>query len=165
MMSVLQLETAVRRREAAIGAEMKQRGYQSLIDVQRRQLVKLFEQIGSLRHYLRQQWNRLRRPLSHEGAELRSAQKHCLRFFRRARVRDVVTIRGQSFTSERLPRRRDDGNESASDFDLVSQNDVAIENDEDAVCRGAALLKLKSRRPVCFRAVCADGRYFVRSET
>jgi len=42
---------------------------------------------------------------------------------------------------------------------------MTLEYDEDAVCRSAALIELKSGRPVCFRAVSAEGRYFVRSET
>src|SRR5882762_6847414 len=42
---------------------MRQRGHQTLIDVQRRQLVKFLEQIGALRHYLRQQRNRLGRTI------------------------------------------------------------------------------------------------------
>jgi hypothetical protein len=41
---------------------------------------------------------------------------------------------------------------------------VTLEYDEDAVCRSATLIELKSGRPVCFGAVSGEGRYFVRSE-
>ena len=76
-----------------------------------------------------------------------------------------MTVRRKAFASECLSGRGDERNESTSDFYLVAQNDVTVEYDEDAVCRSAALIELKSGRPVCLRAVRADGRYFVRSET
>src|ERR1700674_3071242 len=139
---------------------MRERGYQALIDVQRCQLVKFLEQISALRHYLRQQRNRLGRMLPDKSAELCSAQEHGLRFFRCARVRDVLTVRRKPFASKCLSGRGDERDESTSDFYLVAQNDVTIEHDEDAVCRGTALIELKSGRPVCFCAVGTDGRYF-----
>src|ERR1700730_1152763 len=144
---------------------MRQGGYQALIDVQRRQLVKFLEQISSLRHYLRQERNCLGRTLPDESAELRSAQEHGLRLLRCACVRDVLTVRRQPFASKCLSGRSNERNESTSNFYLVAQNYVAVEHDEDAVCRGSALIELKSGRPVCFGAVGANGRYFVRSET
>jgi hypothetical protein len=82
-----------------------------------------------------------------------------------ARVRDVLTVRRKPFASKCLSGCGDERNESTSDFYLVAQDDVTIEYDEDAVSGSTTLIKLKSGRPVCFRAVSAEGRYFVRSET
>src|SRR4051812_40059685 len=144
MMAVLQLETSVSSGEAAIAAEMRERGDQALIDVERGQLVELLEQIGPLRHYLREQRYRLRRMLSHESAELRAAQKHAGRFLGSVRVCDVVAVWTQPFTSKRLARRRDHGHESTTNLDLVAKDYMAFENNEHAVCRRAALVELES---------------------
>src|SRR6266403_4228926 len=144
---------------------MRQRGHQTLIDIQRRQLVKFLEQIGALRHYLRQQRNRLGRTLPDESAELCSAQKHGRRFFRCARVRNVMTVRRKPFASKCLSGRSNQRNESTSYFYLVAQNDVTLEYDEDAVRGSATLIELKSGRPVSFRAACAARRYPAPSAT
>ena len=164
-MTVLELEPAICGSEASIGTEVRQRGHETLIDIQRGELVKLLEKISALRHYLRQQRYRLRGAFSYERAELSSTQKHCGRLFRRAGISDVATVRGKSFASECLSFRRNDRNESASDFDLVAQNDVAIQNDEYAVSGCSALIELKSRGPVRLGTVGANGRHFFRSET
>jgi hypothetical protein len=77
---------------------------------------------------------------AHQSTELSAAEKHCLRFFRSARIGDVVAVGSESLTSESLTGRRDDGHKPASDFDLVAQHYMSVENDEDAVCRRAALI-------------------------
>src|SRR5258706_15504715 len=103
--------------------------------------------------------------LAHQSTELGTAEKHCLRFFRSARIGDVVAVGSESLTSKSLAGRRDDWNKSASDFDLVAEHYVSAENDEDAVCRRAPLIQLESTGPRGSRAVRAYWRYFFRSET
>jgi len=152
-MTVIELETTIGSGEASIGAEMRERRHQSLIDVERRKLVQLFEKVSSLRHYLRQERNDLRGALTHERAELRAAQKHRLRLFGCICIRDIVAVGSESLAPESLTSSGDDGDEAAADFDLVAEHNVSVENDEDTVCRSAALVQLESRGPGGSRAI------------
>ena len=52
MVTVLELESAIIRREAAVGAQVCESGDQTLIHVQRGELVQLLEQVRTLGHYL-----------------------------------------------------------------------------------------------------------------
>ena len=164
-MTVLELETTVGGSEASVSAEMRQRRDQALIDVERSELVQLLQEVRSLRHYLRQQRNDLRGPFPHQRPELSATEEHCLRLFRCTCVRNVVTVWRESLTSESLTGRGDNWYEAASDFDLVAQDNVAVENDEDAICCSAALIQLKSRGPGGSRAIRAYRGYFFWSET
>src|SRR6185436_7959588 len=118
-------------------------------------------QVGAFRHDLRQQWDCLRRPFSHERAELRAAEKHGLRLLRRIRISDVGATGRQTLAAKRLPNCCDDRNEPTADFDLVAKEDVAIENDEYAVRRGATLIELEAGGPDGFRSVRADRCDFI----
>ncbi len=164
-MAVLQLETTIGSRETSVGAEVRQGRDKALVDVERGELVQLLEEVRSFRHYLREQRNDLRGALPHQRPELGAAEKHGFRFFRCACIRDVVAIRSKSFTTESLTSRGDHGNKAAPDFDLVAQDDVSLENDEDAIRHGATLIQLKSGRPGGSRAISTYGCYFFRSET
>src|SRR5206468_3247015 len=107
MMIVLELQSTIWCGEGVVAAQVRERRHQSLINIQRRQLVKFLQQIGAFGHYLRQQWNRLGRTFSHERPELCSAQKHCFGFFGGARIGDVRASGCQTFAAECLPHRRD----------------------------------------------------------
>src|SRR5687767_14546334 len=155
-MIVLELETTIRCGEASIGAEMRQRGNQALIDVERGELVQLLEQVRSLGHYLREERNDLRGPLAHHSAKLSAAEKHCPGFFRRACISDVLAVGSKAFAPESLARRSNHGNEAPSDFDLVAQNYMPIEHDEHTIGCRAALIELESCRPRGARAISAD---------
>ena len=144
MMTVFQLEPTIRRGETVIAAQVCQCRHQPLVDIQRCELVQLLEQVGALRHDLRQQRNGLRGSLANERAELCPTQEECPRFLRRAGIGDVGAVGRQAFASERLARRGNYGNESTSDFDLVPQYDVTLEHDENAVSRRTTLIKLES---------------------
>jgi len=163
-MTVLQLETPVGGGKASIGAEMCECRDEPLIDVERGKLVQFFEKVGPLRHYLRQQRKYLRGALPYQRAELTAAEKHGLRLFTRAGVRDVVAVGRETFATEGLTSGRDDGNKAASYFDLVAKYYVPVENDEDTVGHGAALIKLESRGPDGSRAIRADRGYLFWSE-
>lgn len=164
-MAVLELETTIGSGKAPIGAEMRKCRDQPLVDVERGELVQLLEEVGPLRHYLRQEGNDVRRAFPDYRPELSAAEKHRLRLFRRARISHVIAVGRESLTPESLPNSCDHRNESASNLDLVSQDNVAFENDEDAIRCRAALIELESRGPCRSRTVRADQCYFVRSET
>src|SRR5215210_4390784 len=127
MMTVLEPQTAISAGEAFVGAEMCECRHESLIDVERGELVQFFEKVGTLRQYLGQQRNNLRRALSYQRAELSAAEKHRHRLFGRARVRDVVTVGRESFAAESLTGGGNDRNEAAADFDLVAKYYVPVE--------------------------------------
>ena len=165
VMTGLELEATIGSSEAPIGAEMRQRGDQTLIDVERCELVQLLEKERSLRHYLRQQRNDVRGALPHQSAELSATEKHCLRFFRGACVGDVMTVGRNPSLPKVCPAVAITGNEAAADLDLVAKDYVAIENDEDAVRCDATLIELESSGPGCPRAIRANGCHFIRSET
>ena len=139
-MTVLQLQATVGRREASVTTQVVERGHESLIDIERRELMQFFEKVRALGHYLRQQWNGLRRPLTNESAKLRPTQKHRFGFFRSVGVGDIRAVRRQSFTAECLSRSGDDRYEAAAHLDLVTKDDVPFEHDEDSVGRRATLI-------------------------
>src|SRR3954469_16178500 len=103
--------------------------------------------------------------LSDQRTELGAAQEHRPRFFRRARIGDVMTVGRQSFASKRLARCGNHRNESATDFDFVAQYDVTIEHNEHAVRGRATLVKLEALWPARPRTVRRYWRQFIRSES
>jgi hypothetical protein len=107
----------------------------------------------------------MRWAFTYGSPELSATQKHCLRFFRRVRIRDVMTVGRQSLAAESLSHRSDHRDESATDFDLVTQDYVTIENDENAIRCGAALIELESSGPASSRAIRANECDIIRSET
>jgi hypothetical protein len=75
-----------------------------------------------------------------------------------------MTVGRQSFATESLSHRSDHWDESATDFDLVAQDYVTIENDENTVRCGAALIELESSGPARSRAIRANECDIIRSE-
>lgn len=155
-MAVLQLESSIGGREAAIRAQMRQRGDETLVDIQGRELVQLLEQVRALRHDLRQQGQRVNRALSHAGTKLRPAEEQGSGFLGCARVGDIAAVGRETLTPERLSGCCDDGDKTAPNFYLVAQNDMSFEHDEDTIRCSAALIYLKAGGPCRF---CAVQRY------
>src|ERR1700694_5765751 len=127
--------------------------------------MELFQKVRPLRHYLRQERKDVRGALPHQSPELRATEEHGSRFFRRACIRDVMTIGRESLAPESLSYRGNNGNESAPDFDFVAQDYMSIKNDEDAICRRTTLIELEPCGPGRSRPIRADRRNFIRSET
>jgi hypothetical protein len=75
-----------------------------------------------------------------------------------------MTIRGEPLASESLSHCRDHRDESATNLDLVAQDDMTVENDEDAVRCDATLIELEPGWPGGARAVRANECYIIRSE-
>lgn len=110
----LEPEFSVAAKERAVARKTLQREHESLLHILRCHCMQLLEEIRTLTHELADHFECLSRIFSHERAELRAAHEECLGLFRRACVRHIDRIRGDSFDAERLTGSHYRGNKTSA---------------------------------------------------
>src|SRR5579884_2290220 len=107
-------DPAVFAREGVVARHANERGDESLLDAESRELAQLVEQRGALRHQLIDEDERVLRLLADEGAEAGGAEKERLAFFIRARVGDVARVLREPLGAEGLAGRCDPGDRKST---------------------------------------------------